>query len=399
MLLRFTFKNHGSFRDSTEVSFVATRLKDNDVHAPIPAKILKYGVLPAVALYGGNASGKSTVMGALKTMSDLIDNSYNSWALVPQTPFRLDDTSQDAPTQFDCDFLIDDVRYEYGFVITKKLVVEEWLCAYPRSRRQIWFHIKRNGPKVSTYFGPAFKGNRKCLAAAATMSSLFLHALPTDDRAIEQLSAVRKFLRGRFKFYHPPDMRKPMAFLRSPLLDPERKDEVLRLLRAADFGVKDFQIHNNDNQIFSYKQIVLQHEGGDHWLDPSEESSGTIALIHLLDLILTTLNRGALLVVELPHNLHPLLCAELIKMFTNPRSNPKGAQILFSASSASHMDDLRRDEVLLVDKHTDGSSHIVPMSDFKIRHRKDMAILYREGRVGGLPRTGCLSRMMVPPTI
>ena len=56
MLLRFRAPNHLSIWQSQELSFVASVLKDTPAHL-LPAG--KERVLPAIGLYGANASGKS----------------------------------------------------------------------------------------------------------------------------------------------------------------------------------------------------------------------------------------------------------------------------------------------------------------------------------------------------
>ena len=60
MLLRFGVANHRSIRDYQELYLSASkRIKRKGLVIPVPT--LKEGAVPIVALYGGNAAGKSNL--------------------------------------------------------------------------------------------------------------------------------------------------------------------------------------------------------------------------------------------------------------------------------------------------------------------------------------------------
>ena len=120
MLLRFGVANHRSIRERQEISFIASKVKGGTTQ-PIEVAALKEQVLPAALLYGANASGKSNLLGALEAMRDHVTDSFHKRAPnagVPRDPFRLDEVSTDRATEFDIDFIVDGVRYEYGFACT-----------------------------------------------------------------------------------------------------------------------------------------------------------------------------------------------------------------------------------------------------------------------------------------
>ena len=78
---------------------------------------------------------------------------------------------------------------------------------------------------------------------------------------------------------------------------------------------------------------MLQHQAGneDSWLDLDEESDGTKTLFRLAPSVFSALASGGLLLVdELESSLHPLLGLEIVKLFNNPNSNPRNAQIVFT---------------------------------------------------------------------
>jgi hypothetical protein len=86
----------------------------------------------------------------------------------------------------------------------------------------------------------------------------------------------------------------------------------------------------------------------------------------------------------------------LLHLFTDPTANPRRAQLVFSTHDLSLLHQLRRDEVVLVEKDLEGASSLTRMSDFKVLKREDMQRVVSEGRVGGIPRLGDLRRWVRP---
>jgi len=77
VLLRFRVTNYGAIRDEAELSMVAAANHDDiAVRAAADAGVK---VLPAVAIYGPNASGKSTILSALEFMRSAVLDSHQDW--------------------------------------------------------------------------------------------------------------------------------------------------------------------------------------------------------------------------------------------------------------------------------------------------------------------------------
>jgi hypothetical protein len=172
MLLRFRFSNFRSFRDEAELSLVATGLDDSP-NATFEVPGLKERALPAAAIYGANASGKTNVIRALEFMREAVLHSHRNWSpmgTIPRTPFILG-TGAVLPSRFETDFVISGVRYQYGFVLDSESVTEEWLLAYPSGKKQTWFKRMRGLPM---YFGTKLAGEKKAIEALTRQNSLFL---------------------------------------------------------------------------------------------------------------------------------------------------------------------------------------------------------------------------------
>jgi AAA15 family ATPase/GTPase len=105
MHLRFKFSNYRSFRAEQELSLVAGALNDRtDGVFEIPG--LKERVLPVAAIYGANASGKTTVLRALQFMNRTIRDSHRLWE--PEQAIPLESFAGEAdecPSTFMVDFV------------------------------------------------------------------------------------------------------------------------------------------------------------------------------------------------------------------------------------------------------------------------------------------------------
>ncbi len=70
MLIQFTVENHRSIKESAVVSFAASKDKSLEEHLLHPDA--KKALLPAIAIYGANAAGKSNVLHAMMTMGEMV---------------------------------------------------------------------------------------------------------------------------------------------------------------------------------------------------------------------------------------------------------------------------------------------------------------------------------------
>ena len=99
------------------------------------------------------------------------------------------------------------------------------------------------------------------------------------------------------------------------------------------------------------------------------ESVGTIRLIGIMPVIISSLRKGAVLVIdELDASLHPMIVMNLISIFHNNSVNKNGAQIIFNTHNPIYLNHnlLRRDEIKFVERDkANKSSSLYALSDFK----------------------------------
>src|ERR1051325_5543514 len=118
MLLDFSVANFLSLDRSKTLSLVASALKDPKNGLIYSSSAPPTGVLPAVIVYGANASGKSNLVAALRFLCNSVDFSHSQGtpqSSIPRVPFALHPAEKDAPTELGVNFISGETRYQYGF--------------------------------------------------------------------------------------------------------------------------------------------------------------------------------------------------------------------------------------------------------------------------------------------
>jgi AAA15 family ATPase/GTPase len=98
-------------------------------------------------------------------------------------------------------------------------------------------------------------------------------------------------------------------------------------------------------------------------------------------------------------SLHPLIAAQLVSQFNDPRTNPRNAQLLFTTHDTSLLGTtlrqplLRRDQIWLTEKSAVGATTLYPLTDYKPRKAENLERGYLQGRYGAIPFLGELARV------
>jgi uncharacterized protein len=441
MLLRFRCKNFRSIREEQEFSMVAvaTRTHEHDhVLLNTPREDVK--ALRCGAIYGANASGKSNFLLAMARFSAIVANSQRKWeptGKIPRwDPFELDDHSRDSETSFEIDFVLGSVIYSYGFRFNRFLFVEEWLIDNSGRARTL-FRRKTNESSTSVAFpsknlGSASEETRLLdLARLQTRpNSLFLSSAAQSNHDL--LSSIFRWIIERFNILSAREDTF-RSYTAESCSTPERKYQIRNMLAAADVGIVDFQVAEEEppeelKKLFlamtgALREVsagaaedasnspLLQHDikmlhrganGGIFPLDFSDESAGTRKYFRMLGPILDELQDGSLILIdELESSLHPNLARQIVRMFNDPNLNPKGAQLIFATHDTNllDLDLLRRDQIWFAEKTNEGVTSLTSLAEFKPRKGQEIAPAYLHGRFGAIPLLdeGLLRSGLKPP--
>src|ERR1700690_1581742 len=157
-----------SFRDEATLDLVATREEQHADHlATLERNAIR--LLPAAAIYGGNASGKSNLIKALLFAKNFIVNPPKAEASIGTKPFLLSEPTGESPTRFQFEILVGDTIYDYSFELTTKRVIKEELVRVnPNSDERVFrriaepdefFLYEKASDKEAQYF--AFRGTQE----------------------------------------------------------------------------------------------------------------------------------------------------------------------------------------------------------------------------------------------
>lgn len=433
ILLRFRVENHRSIRDEAELSFVrpsltTVRPKDGDW----------VGATARVAgIYGANASGKSTVVDALKFFRTTIVESATSWSLrktIPQKPFLLDPDSRSSPSGYAVDIILGDMRYQYGFELDESAVRHEWLYDFPSTKHRVLF--ERDAQAFS--FGRSLIGAPRRHASATGERELFLSKAKSNGH--ELLGTIwSELVEGLVVAdFSEQDRRLRLDQITEGIADGDIDlRDVTTLLQVADIGITDVSLDESEasdapsafeRAVAWYfrdaassqpsalvkelqddgpmrvwarqrdevkKALTFRHVGfdGTFPLPVDAQSTGTLSWLSLALPALTILRRGGVLVVdEIDASLHPQLSQVILRMFKDADYNHTGAQLVFTTHDTfllSNQSDsaLLPEETWFTEKHRDGATSVFSLADFPTRSDQNFAKRYLDGRYGAVPRT------------
>ncbi len=413
MLAEFRVKNFRSLRDEQVLSLVASKdksLKDThilgtDIKA-VPA------LLRSAVIYGANASGKSNIIKALQYMRGMVLESATS---IPPSqtfavqPFRLDDSFASQPTEFEVTFILDGVRYQYGFAMTPQRIVSEHLLVYKAFKPQRWFerYFDVQEDKDVYDFGSGLRGAKTLWEGATRSNALFLSMAVQLNS--EDLRPVFDWFVNSLIIFNEHTKLSPKTSIQM-LKQVEDRKRIFDFLIAADISIKDIEVVTQKvpgktihfdliagktevrSEEIEEHQLRFSHvtkQGQDAVFDLADESNGTRNLLFLAGPVLDILKKGLILIVdELDTSLHTLLVRELVQLFHRPEINTGGAQLIFTTHDTSLLDApdlLRRDQIWFVEKDVDQASTLVALSDFSPRKNEALERGYLIGRYGGIP--------------
>lgn len=374
-----------------ELSMVPADLK-NSVNVvkktnPEATKNKDYYALTSAAIYGPNASGKSNIIRALNEFKECIRNSTDNKPNDPIklfSPFRLCEKNIFEPSCFSIDVLIEDVLHTYSVEVIEKEVFYESLFFFPRGIKVKVFERK----KQDFYKGNGYEGVFETIKQRTTENQLFL-----SKAAIENVEIAKNFYRySTLLLVFTADVFHSEKFNRIAnkhlYSDFSDGDKILNLskslIQKLDTQVVD--IVEKDGMI---KTFHLNDKKDKVEFEFSDESSGTQRAISFSPLIFMALKYGTSIVAdEFERSLHPEIAQYILSLFNDPEVNKNGAQFIFATHDTTLLspeNNLRRDQINLVEKNSKGETEVYSVSDIKGIREGNFEKWYLEGRLGAVP--------------
>ena len=397
-------------KNEQTLSLVASNHKDKEDRNILQYKANHTGkvnrFLPTAALYGPNASGKSTLLNALRTMRHIIVKpSTDDSTDLPIVPFLLDD-NRTKPTTFQVILIIDNIRYQYGFCANESKVDQEWLYAWPMGRLQVW--LDRDETTNTWKIGDQITGSKETWRKATRRKALFLStAIMLNSRTLRPIydwfSQRLKILQG--------GIQEPIVTNRR--IDDGNAEFVLKFLHNVDLAINDIRLEiidaernvtrkslgnednlKNENRILNnrYNRTWFSHitkEGDNVEFELPDESWGTRALYGRAGHWIDAFNNGDTLIIDdLDAHLHSLVARFLIEQFHSREINCSNAQLIFSTHDTSLLNRkiFRQDQIWFCERNKQSESILFPFSDFKTRNDlMNWELSYLNGRFGSIP--------------
>lgn len=409
MFIDFNVKNFRSFHEQQMFSLIKSKSDEHPNNAFSIHENSNFSLLKTVAIYGANASGKSNFLKALYTMKRIVTGNYQRGDKLPITPFKLNSSTIDQPTEFEITFIVDNVRYQYGFSASATQIYDEWLFAYPKGHAQKWFERiwDQETQSYDWKFSSFLLGSKQIWLQSTRENALFLSTAVQLNS--EQLKPIFDWFNDILHFSNS-DGFTPIF---TANLCEDNKSDILEFLKTADFHISDINVEKKELNISDFptempeqlkdflaknlkgekglrlETIHIDNNGKQVPFDFHDESDGTQKFFAFAGPILDVLRNGYVLCIdELNVNLHPKLVKFLVELFHHPESNPKNAQLIFTTHETSILtqDVFRRDQIWFCERSKEQSSILYPLSDFSPKKGKEnLELGYLSGRYGALP--------------
>ncbi len=379
-------------------------------------KSTKSRLCPVMALYGPNASGKTTVLLAMRLLQQIV---RTGWKKHFFNPNKISATVHDA-SLLSIVFWKELKRFSYSLEFGKNGIVAE--------------HLECEGRKIFDVVGAklAFLDEgieslqddvlstfeSRCIHAATKQQvNTLLNELPLALPGIsENLLLAREFITSDLIFIDQSiDFYRGLELLADTFGGTESdnmqkaQELFVQYLKKLDFRIVGINIQNLDPEKSGLPAEILKlfEDVGNNFslhvletlhkteageivkFDISYESRGTQHLARILGGLLAAIRQGkTVLIDELDDSLHSLLVMELVKLFKEKRINENKAQLIFTIHNTDLLSEnlLGLSEIGIVSQRGFEGSKLLRLVEIpRLRNSADFRRRYLRGEFGGIP--------------
>ena len=393
MIETFIIKNYRSYRDRTELSFVASNKeggKKKDLPPVWYKEINGKRILRLLLCVGLNGTGKSKMFSALNYLRMIATAKPQKPSDKPEyRPFLLDNHSSTIPTELALTYYIEDVCFSYNIKISSECIEEEELkLVQSRSSRVFYRFHNKELDKVVINYGNACdlsKSDQHDLEVNTLANASVLSTFGALNLESQILTKNFDYFENHISMVHKSD--KSLADkLQTGDVDKDRalKKLLLRLLNDVGTNICDYVIEEASLNIselkangapdivinammeqypsgtITHKNLRFIHStiDGENGLDFELESLGTKNIIRLLVVLCDViLGEKSTCIDEIEYGIHTKALAFILKMYLTIAEN---CQLIVATHDLSllNADFLRRDAVRLFEKDEHGSTNV-----------------------------------------
>lgn len=411
MLLQFYFSNYRSFEGEGILDMRASGSNELSSHI---RNTLNEKVLPVTAIYGANASGKSSVFEAfqfmtlcvLESLSFSDDNKKNPYKLKVDS-FKFSE-SKEKPSEFEINYIDKkgkkELYYNYGFKIDNSGILEEYLAFNTKTgvkRKEDYTYIFKRERNQKLYLDSSIEKFRENLEISLKEKTLLV--------SLGAKLNIDEFIRVRTWFINTEVINFSNSLygalleniLPNNIIESEEvRKNLVSFINSFDDSIINIEVEKisaideNDKDNYRVFTIHKSDKGtSTARISMNEESSGTKKMFSLYQTLLDVLEKGGVFFAdELDIKLHPLLMRNILLTFTDKEKNSNNAQLIFTTHNTIYMDMdlLRRDEIWFVEKDK-GVSNLYSLDDItnekgeKVRKDSNYEKHYLLGNYGAIP--------------
>lgn len=430
MLLELKLQNYKSFYNETVISMIADNAKQEYKERLLQIEDgISKKALPSMVIYGGNASGKTSIISALNLFKQIVINGTIKKQINNIDITKLEITSfihnvekYNEPIHLEIKFktklhiynYILDIYANY-FKNIRKIINEELNI----------INYKKDGSSIKEKVLNLFIRNENNVVL--NNSNELMKIYEKEDSYSEEIKKLEKtfsdnldkedlFLTTGFKslinlkiesdiiqwfqeklltivdFYN----NEPTVKIKTDLDDGNQKlykaKDIDKLIRLADFGPQDLGYMKDDDtgkySLCSFYKMQGS-EDGIALNSKNIESKGTIKIIDFWMAFKKYFKKGGIFVLdEFDSSIHPELIGGIIDLFNNPDINKNNAQLIFNTHNPLFLDKrfFRRDQIMFVEKDNNTfQSCVYKISEYDVRNDRKYMKSYFEGKFGALP--------------
>ena len=422
MLIEFSVANYLSIKDRQMLRLDASSIseyKDQLIDAG------RYQLLRSAVIYGANASGKSNVLKAMSAMRAIVLTSAgkSSTAEINVVPFLLSTETENAPSYFEVLFLLDGIRYRYGFEADKKAIKTEWLYVAKKEQEKPLFLRENDGIEVHKDFKEGkgleekTRSNALFLAVCdqfngSIAKQIFIWFVRFNSMSGLSHQALRNITFRVLKDYGDSHLTDLFSQLGLGFESVSFAEEAKSIKTVRPISEKAGQRLNDalSERLITVAKVTHKKMDADgkeaeqvSFDLTRQESAGTNKMFDLVGPIFDTLQHGKILVVdELDAKLHPLMTQAIIRLFNDPALNANNAQLIFATHDTNLLTygGFRRDQIYFTEKDQYGATCLYSLVEYqeengdKVRKDRSFEKDYIQGRYGAIPFIGDLSKLV-----
>ena len=382
MLLEFSCSNFKSIKEKVTFSAIAT---DNIKNEKFLKKFDDFRILHTSVIYGPNGVGKSNIFKGIGFMRDLVIKSRENrpGEVLKQPTHKM---AQDKKSEFNMQYIINDIRYAYGFVLKNNLVDEEYLY-YFEDKNAVKVFEREEG---EVCFGEKFEENKVLLEIIENEigdNKLLLSCIGDKSDIFEINNAFLFF--KEYLVIQNSDVKTERKNCIKVMIENEKMRElIISVFRELDSDIKDIKIENAGENLDD-KDIRIKFVYDEFETDLyKEESTGINKLFDLvLPIVESFINGKVMIVDEIELNLHRNIAYKIISLFNTHLPN-NSDQLIFTSHDISllNLNLFRNDQIWFAQLGKGRATELYSLVEIKnIRADENIAKGYIMGRYGAVP--------------